>query len=115
MSNSYGIPPEIEKKIRDDDKKCVYCQKEMKKFSKVGKRSDMATVEHFREKGPFYWKEGLKEEDIGICCCSCNSSRGILKLSDWFGKPYCADRAKPINENTVSKKVRYFILRTSKK
>jgi hypothetical protein len=27
-----------------------------------------ATIEHFNEDGPFYWKDGLKEEDLAICC-----------------------------------------------
>lgn len=71
------------------------------------KQRDWATVEHFREEGPFYWSDGLKEEDLSICCGSCNSSRGKKKLLDWFKAPYCIEWS--INENTVAKPVKEYI------
>jgi len=74
-------------------------------------RGDSATIEHFREKGPFYWGEGLKEEDLAICCGSCNSSRHRKKLSDWFQTAYCADIKRKINKNTIAKPVKDYIIR----
>lgn len=114
MSNNYKIPAEVEQRIRDTDKRCVYCGKLMKKFSVMGDRSDMASIEHFREEGPFYWDKGLKEEDIGICCISCNSSRGRKSLSAWFKGSYCTNRNIPINEKTVADSVRKYIERLKK-
>jgi len=52
----------------------------------------------------------LKESELAVCCGSCNSSRGKLQLSDWFGSPYC--RAKGINEITVAEPVRKYLRRT---
>jgi len=109
MANQYGIPRDVEARIRRrDHPNCIYCRKTITAFSIAGKnRSDMATIEHFREEGPFYWKDGLKEEDLGICCWSCNSSRGTKPLSYWFKERYCVDRS--INENTVAEPIRAFI------
>jgi hypothetical protein len=109
MTNKFGIP-EIElKKIRSRDKKCVYCNKEMIFPFDVNKRQDSATIEHLNFHGPFYWKEDLDIKDVVICCGSCNSSRGIKKLRDWFKSKYCIERN--INKNTVAKPVKEYLIR----
>jgi hypothetical protein len=107
MSNKYGIPKEVEQRIRARDKKCVYCSTLMKKFNIKGPRSKMATIEHLREKGPFYWKLGLKEKDLTICCWSCNASRGVKPLLRWFKASYCISRS--INAKSVAKPVKGFL------
>lgn len=107
MPNNFGIPEDVEKKIRYRDKVCVYCRGEMI-YPCVGKdRRKWATIEHFREEGPFYWEKGLKEEDLAICCQSCNSSRGRKKLLDWFKTSRCME--KNINEKTVAEPVKKYI------
>lgn len=63
--------------------------------------------------GPFYWKNGLQIEDIVICWGSCNSSRGVKKLSDWFRTKYCI--TNNINENTVADPVKKYLNRKKKK
>jgi hypothetical protein len=73
------------------------------------RRSDWATIEHFREKGPFYWSEKLKEEDISICCSQCNSSRGKKGILNWFESSYCKERN--INANSVARPVKDFLKR----
>jgi len=114
MSNKFGIPEEELKKIRERDKKCVYCNKKMIK-PKIGyRRIDWATIEHFREKGPFYWPE-LKKEDIAICCSQCNSSRGRKELSEWFKSQYCLDRVNKINEKTVADPVKRYLNKKKRK
>jgi hypothetical protein len=110
MSNRFGIPNEVERRIRVRDTRCVYCGK---RFSRAS-RKDKATIEHLNEKPPFYWLEGLKEEGLAICCGSCNSSRGNRSLRDWFQTPYCTERAIPINGNTVAEPVRRY-LRSAKR
>jgi hypothetical protein len=66
----------------------------------LGSAKDKATIEHLNRKGPFYWNDGLKAEDLVICCQSCKSSRGTKRLSDWFKSDYCVERR--INSVTVA-------------
>ena len=108
MANKFGIPVEIEKALRKKDKTCAYCRKEIFLYENVkGSPKDKATIEHLNFDGPFYWSCGLKESDLVICCQSCNSSRGVKKLEDWFEGSYCKDR--DINTKTVSGPVREYI------
>ena len=67
-----------------------------------GSRKNWATIEHLNYQPP--WNNPAT---VAICCGSCNSSRGINKLSDWFKKPYCIERN--INEKTVAEVVKKFI------
>jgi hypothetical protein len=76
MANRFGIPGDIEQRLRRRDNRCVYCGKE---FSH-GSRRDMPTIEHLNENPPFYWRQGLKEDGLAICCGSCNCSRGRKSL-----------------------------------
>lgn len=69
----------------------------------------MATIEHLNEHPPFYWKEGLTEEGLAICCGSCNSSRGNKTLREWFRTAYCRERARPINAGTVAEPVKRYL------
>jgi len=109
MSNKYGIPEEELNKIRARDKRCVYCHKEMLKHHNKKNQGDSPTIEHLNSDPPFYWKDGLKIEDVAICCGSCNSSRGIKKLSDWFTVKFCKDRK--INGDTVAGPVKEYLKR----
>jgi 5-methylcytosine-specific restriction endonuclease McrA len=108
MSNQFGTPDDIERKLRERDELCVYCGRKMKVYPllREGIR-DRATIEHFNWDGPCYWKDGLKEEDLAICCNSCNSSRGVKTLPDWFKSAYCTSR--DINETTVAEPVKRYL------
>jgi hypothetical protein len=106
---NFGIPDNVLLEIRERDKECVYCHKIMV-YPYVAKNSrDCATIEHLSSDPPFYWSEGLQAHDIVICCGSCNSSRGVKKLADWFKSPYCV--AGNINENTVDEPVKSYLKR----
>jgi hypothetical protein len=109
MANKFGIPDDELLKIRARDKRCVYCHKEMVYPYIHSRHGDCATIEHLNFDGPFYWEDGLQIEDIAICCGSCNSRRGVMKLSDWFRTEYCMD--KDINENTVADPVKNYLKR----
>jgi len=109
MTNKYGIPDEIEQKIKKRDKRCAYCHKIMIYPFVSKKQGDCATIEHLNFNGPFYWKDGLKVEDIVMCCGQCNSSRGIKKLTDWFESAYCKE--KKINKETVANIVKEYLKR----
>jgi 5-methylcytosine-specific restriction endonuclease McrA len=101
MSNTYGISEQVEQEIRARDKSCVYCGIVMKQYPHSMAASG-ATIEHFNNDGPFEEKS-----NAAICCRSCNSSKGAMKLSAWFKTAYCQE--KKINEETVSKPVKAYI------
>jgi len=107
MPNRFGIPDDLLQITRKRDDRCVYCQKEMVVPSINNPRNDWATIEHLNRFGPFYWKERLEMADIVICCFSCNSSRGVKKLVDWFQSAYCV--RQNINEQTVAEPVKKYL------
>jgi hypothetical protein len=107
--NKFGIPENVLSQMRSRDKDCVYCRKIMiYPFARKEQR-DCATIEHLNFDGPFYWRERLQADDIVLCCGSCNSSRGVKKLADWFATRYCRDRN--INAKTVAAPVRSYLRR----
>jgi hypothetical protein len=102
MSNNYNIPDWLEKKVKDRDNKCVYCHVKMKVYPNAkGTPGDKATFEHIDNDGP------PSEANIAMCCASCNSSKGVKKLLDWFDSPYCKERN--INTTTTADVIRRFI------
>lgn len=105
MANNFGIPAAVENRIRTRDTRCVYCHKEFSTLS----RKDWPTIEHLSEHPPFYWRLGLKEEGLAICCTSCNSSRGAKSLAAWFRSAYCRDRQPPIGPQSVAPPVRRYL------
>jgi hypothetical protein len=107
--NKFGIPESELAKIRSRDKRCVYCQQPMI-FPYTPKSSKKcATIEHLNFEGPFYWRDGLRSDDIVICCGACNSSRGVKPLAEWFDTPYCVERN--ITPCTVAAPVKGYLLR----
>jgi len=102
MTNSWGIPDWLEKKVRDRDKFCVYCHIELKEHLDIkGTPKDKATFEHLTN-------ENLPLEDnIVMCCGSCNSSRGAKELLDWFNSDYC--KKKNINKETVAEIIKKYM------
>lgn len=76
----------------------------------VDNRQDSATIEHLNFDGPFYWREGLKFENVVICCGTCNSNRGVKTLQEWFKSQYCVERN--INKSTVSEPVKNYLKRS---
>lgn len=107
MTNKFGIPPEKLQKVRERDKICVYCHKEMVFPYNRKDHSNSATIEHLSPVPPFYWKDGMQIDNITICCGSCNSSRGIKELDKWFKTEYCLKRN--INENSIADPVKIYL------
>lgn len=107
MANNWNIPDEIEQKARERDKFCVYCHIELKEYPQSkGMFTDQATIEHMDNTG--LDNNGLpSEENIAICCGSCNASRGTKNLLDWFESPYC--KKKNINKKTVAEIIKQYI------
>src|ERR1700737_2685644 len=104
MANHFGIPRDVENRIRARDQRCVYCRKVMKAYPHThGTPADKATIEHLDHRPPFYWGDGIERSGvngIALCCGACNSSRGKKTLAVWFRSPYCAEH--DINARTVA-------------
>lgn len=108
MANRFGIPNDVEQRLRSRHPVCAYCRREMVTHAREsGCPKDKATIEHLNRNGPFYWLEGLREDELVICCGSCNSSRGRKLLLDWFQSSYC--RAEGIGVGTVAPEVRRYL------
>src|SRR5271169_562754 len=103
MSNAYGIPEEVERKIRARDRTCVYCHIAMTRPSRARGGSE-TTIEHFNNDGPL-----RKKHNLAICCRRCNSSKGTKKLLTWFKADYCCNRK--INKKTVAARVTRYLRR----
>jgi hypothetical protein len=108
VANRWGIPREVEVRLRRTFKACAYCSCRMKAHrSLIGVARDKATFEHLNRNGPFYWSDDLQEKDVVIVCARCNSSRGRRRLVEWFDSPYC--RTRRITARTVSRQVRQYL------
>lgn len=97
MANNWNIPDWLEEKARARDKRCVYCGVKFK-----DNHRDKASWEHINNKG-----KDVEEWNIVLCCKSCNSSKGVKKLSDWLESPYCKNRN--INNKTVALIIKKYI------
>lgn len=86
MSNRWGIPNETEELVKKRDLKCIYCGIDF--TDSDDSRKSKPTWEHIindiRLNGP---------ENIALCCCSCNASKGSKKLEDWLKSKYCYNKS----------------------
>jgi 5-methylcytosine-specific restriction endonuclease McrA len=98
MSNNWGIPDELEEIVRKRDNACVYCGVPFDEKSSTNK----ATWEHIDND-----ENNITESNIALCCASCNSRKGAMKLSDWLQSSYCKERN--INRETVANVVQEFL------
>ena len=93
MANNWNIPAWLEKEVRERDKKCVYCGVEFTP-AKVSKKT-CASWEHIINDAKI-----ITRENISLCCCGCNSSKGQKQLSVWLESKYCKERG--IGRKTVA-------------
>lgn len=108
MANRWGIPTEVETRLRREFKTCAYCGRRMKSYrGKMGCPGDKATIEHLNRRGPFYWSDGLCEDHLVIVCSRCNASRGRLTLFNWLKSSYCLE--KKISTSSVASRVRKYL------
>ena len=93
MANNWNIPTWIEKEVRERDKVCVYCGV---KFTpaKISKKT-AASWEHIINDAKI-----ITRENIALCCCGCNASKGQKRLSVWLESAYCKKRG--INYKSVA-------------
>lgn len=93
MSNQWGISYETEVIVKKRDVKCIYCGIEFSasSCSRKSKPSWEHIINDIRLNGT---------DNIAICCCSCNASKGAQKLEDWLKSKYCL--TKSISSETVA-------------
>ena len=93
MANRWNIPEWIEKEVRERDKVCVYCGEE---FTSVkSSRKSVSSWEHIVND-----EKIITIENIALCCCGCNASKGKKPLSVWLQSKYCKERG--INQDTIA-------------
>lgn len=97
MANNWNIPPWLEKEVRERDTECVYCGVAFTP-TQTCKRT-AASWEHIINDAKI-----VTRENISICCCGCNASKGAKDLSIWLQSKYCKERN--INAATVAPVIR---------
>ncbi len=102
MANNWNIPEILEKEVRERDRKCVYCGV---KFlpARISKKAT-ASWEHIINDATI-----ITRENIVLCCCGCNSSKGQKRLSVWLQSRYCKERG--IDPETVAPIVKQAIVK----
>jgi hypothetical protein len=85
VANNWNIPAWLEIEVRTRDKACVYCNNPFTS-SKVSKKS-AASWEHIINDAKI-----ITRENIALCCCGCNASKGQKLLSVWLQTKYCLAR-----------------------
>jgi 5-methylcytosine-specific restriction endonuclease McrA len=93
MANKWGIPLEVEKLVKSRDLNCVYCGIDF-------------SIPHKSRKTQPSWEHIVndirinRENNIALCCTSCNASKGAKLLTNWLNSEYC--KSKGISTKTVS-------------
>ena len=82
MTNKWNIPKVLEEAVRRRDSVCVYCG-----IVFDDNVCNMASWEHINNKA-----KDIEACNIALCCRSCNSSKGVKKLEDWFETTYCINK-----------------------
>lgn len=85
MANKWNIPDWLENEVRKRDRACVYCGIEFTP-AKISKKS-AASWEHIINDATI-----ITRENIVLCCCGCNASKGQKQISTWLQSNYCKDR-----------------------
>jgi ferredoxin len=93
MANRWNIPAWLEQEVRERDKDCIYCHVQFTNGS-VSKKS-APSWEHIINDAKI-----ITRENIALCCCACNASKGQKQLSLWLQSKYCKE--KGITPDTVS-------------
>jgi len=93
MANNWNIPKCLELEVRERDKVCVYCGCEFTPANEAKKTA--ASWEHIINDATI-----ITRENIALCCCGCNSSKGQKQLSIWLRTKYCIERG--ITKETVA-------------
>ena len=92
MANKQNIPDWLEQEVRERDTSCVYCREPF--TTAAVSRKNVASWEHIINDAKI-----VTRENIALCCCGCNASKGQKGLSDWLEGKYC--QSKGISKDSV--------------
>ncbi|KPF69401.1 hypothetical protein IP84_06005 [beta proteobacterium AAP99] len=101
--NRWAIPDSLERVVRQRDLACVYCR--LSFGLRDAPRGQRPSWEHIVNDARM-----VTEQNIALCCISCNASKGAKPLDQWLPSSYC--RRRLINESTVAPVVRAAIIAT---
>jgi 5-methylcytosine-specific restriction endonuclease McrA len=101
MTNRWKIPSDMERTVRERDLSCVYCRVVFTR--PPASRRQAPSWEHIINDASI-----VTLENIALCCCSCNASKGSKLLGDWLNSPYC--KSKNITAKTVARVVRQSLI-----
>lgn len=93
MANNWNIPSWLEGEVRSRDKTCVYCGTAFTS-PKVSKKT-ASSWEHIINEETI-----VTRENIALCCCGCNASKGQKEFFVWLQSKYCVERG--ITEESVA-------------
>lgn len=102
MANNWGIPQWLENEVRERDKACVYCG--TKFIATKFPRKFVSSWEHIVNDVTI-----ITSDNIALCCCGCNASKGQKQLSVWLESKYCKERG--ITPDTVAPIIKKAIAR----
>lgn len=105
LMNRWGIPKDVEQKVKERDAACVYCGIEFIEGDQS--RTTKPSWEHIANDIRI---NGV--DNIALCCMSCNTSKGSKLLDDWLNSEYC--QRKGITTYSVADVVRNAILNPPK-
>ncbi len=102
--NKWNIPDWLENEVRNRDKSCIYCGIQFTQNNKS--RKSIQTWEHIINNASI-----VNSNNIALCCCSCNASKGAKLLKLWLNSSYCI--RKNITTETVADVVKYALTHSS--
>jgi len=82
---SWQIPRTLALQIIERDQQCIYCRHVF--ISPFTVRASCPSWEHIVNDLSL-----INLENIGLCCVSCNASKGKKPLTVWLQSPYCEAR-----------------------
>ena len=95
--NRWSIPPDLEDLVAARDRDCIYCRRPFAGIE--GARGHRRSWEHIINDQYI-----STEQNIALCCISCNSSKGAKTLLQWLESKFCARRG--INAGTIAEVAR---------
>jgi hypothetical protein len=91
--NRWNIPPELEALVSARDSNCIYCRRSF--VGNAGPRGQRKSWEHIINDESI-----VSQENIALCCISCNASKGAKRLSTWLQSKFC--RQREITSQSIS-------------
>lgn len=93
----WGISREVALQVLARDTNCIYCRRDFDPT--LENRAAVPSWEHIVNDVSL-----ASIQNIGLCCVSCNSSKGTKSVKEWLNSAYC--QARGITDATIAPLVR---------